>query len=85
MHSQKNYVSNAEDVIKALKPIKDVTILMSEERNRTVCLITQLNAQPLTDNTGDSAVFKEIKHAIKADLLKRYNSEAEKNKPSYSL
>ncbi|KAJ8333936.1 hypothetical protein SKAU_G00412550 [Synaphobranchus kaupii] len=67
-------VSNAEDTVKALKPMKDATTLMSEESNPTVCLIAPLNAQLLqnmSDTIGDSPMIHEIKHAIKADLLKR--------------
>ena len=74
-------VSNAEDAVSALKPMKDATLLMSEERNPTVSLIAPLNAQLLqsmTDTMGDTAMTHEIKNAIKTDLLKRYSSEAEK-------
>lgn len=73
-------VSNAVNAVKALKPVKDATTLMSEESNPTVCFIAPLKAQLLqnmTDAIGDSPMIQEIKHAIKADLLKRYNSEAE--------
>lgn len=68
-------VSNAEDTVNALKPMKDATTLMSEESNPTVCLIAPLNAQLLhnmSDTIGESPMIHEIKHAIKADLLKRY-------------
>lgn len=33
----------------------------------------------MTDTIRDSAVIKEVKRAVKADQLKRYNGEAEKN------
>ncbi|XP_053573689.1 E3 SUMO-protein ligase ZBED1-like [Bombina bombina] len=74
-------VSNAEDAVSALKPMKDVITLMSEECNPTVSLIAPLNAQLLqnmTDTMGDTPMIHEIKNAIKTDLLKRYSSEAEK-------
>ncbi|XP_053554170.1 thyroid hormone receptor alpha isoform X1 [Bombina bombina] len=74
-------VSNAEDAVSALKPMKDATTLMSEERNPTVSLIAPLNAQLLQNMTGtmgDTPMIHEIKNAIKTDLLKRYSSEAEK-------
>ena len=61
--------------------MKDATTLMSEESNPTVSFITPINVQLLqnmTDNIGDSPMINEIKNAIKTDLLKRYNSEAEK-------
>ncbi|KAF3856034.1 hypothetical protein F7725_016757 [Dissostichus mawsoni] len=66
---------------RALKPMKDATTLMSEESNPTVSLIAPINAQLFQDMTGtigDSPMIHAIKNAIKTDLLKRYNSEAEK-------
>nr|XP_054591578.1 E3 SUMO-protein ligase ZBED1-like [Nothobranchius furzeri] len=77
----KTELENAAHAVKALRPMKDVTTLMSEEKNPTVCLISPLYAQLLqdmSDTTGDSPVIREIKNAIKTDLLKRYNSEEEK-------
>ncbi|KAJ4938907.1 hypothetical protein JOQ06_028373 [Pogonophryne albipinna] len=74
-------VSNAEDAVSALKPMKDATTLMSEESNPTVSLIAPINAQLLQNMTGtigDSPMIHAIKNAIKTDLLKRYNGEAEK-------
>ncbi|XP_038595001.1 E3 SUMO-protein ligase ZBED1-like [Micropterus salmoides] len=73
--------SNAEDAVSALKPMKDATMLMSEEHNPRKSLIVPLKAQLLqnmTDTRGVSAMIHEIKNAIKADFLKRYSSEAEK-------
>ncbi|CAM4377273.1 unnamed protein product [Leuciscus chuanchicus] len=74
-------VTNTEDAVRALKPMKDATTLMSEERNMTVSLIAPLNAQLLqnmSDTNGDSHMIHEIKNAIRTDLLKRYNSESQK-------
>ncbi|XP_044151342.1 E3 SUMO-protein ligase ZBED1-like [Bufo gargarizans] len=74
-------VSNAEDAVSALKPMKDATMLMSEERNPTVSLIAPINAQLLqsmTDTMGDTPMIHEIKNSIRTDLQKRYSSEAEK-------
>ena len=74
-------VSNAEDAVSALKPMKDATTLMSEESNPTVSLIAPIIAQLFQDMTGtigDSPMIHAIKNAIKIDLLKRYNGEAEK-------
>ena len=71
-------VSNAEDVIKALKPMKDVTTLVSEESSPTVCLIAPLHAQLIQntkDSTGESLMVQEIRQAINRDLSKRYTSE----------
>ncbi|KAJ4931091.1 hypothetical protein JOQ06_025390 [Pogonophryne albipinna] len=73
-------VSNAKDAVSALKPMKDATTLMSEESNPTVSRIAQINAQLFQDMTGtieDSPMIHAIKNAIKTDLLKRYNGEAE--------
>lgn len=75
-------VSNAEDVMKALKPIKDVTTLMSEESSPTVSLIAPLHAQLIQDtkdSIGESALVREIKQAINGNLSKRYASEVERN------
>ncbi|XP_073454003.1 uncharacterized protein [Aquarana catesbeiana] len=80
----KTDVSNAEDAVSALKPMKDATMLMSEDRNPTVSLISPLNAQLLqsmTDTMGDTPMIHAIKNAIRTDLQKRYSSEAEKKIP----
>ena len=75
-------VSNAEEMVIALKPMKDATTLMSQEENPTVCFIAPvhskllLKAQP---NTKDKALVRAIKKAIHDDLSSRYTSEAEKN------
>lgn len=74
-------VTNAEDAVRALKPMKDATTLMSEERNPTVSLVAPLHAQLLqnmSDTNGDSHMIHEIKNAIRTDLLKRYNGESQK-------
>ncbi|XP_033971454.1 zinc finger BED domain-containing protein 1-like [Trematomus bernacchii] len=66
-------VSNAEDAVSALKPMKDATTLMSEESNPTVSLIAPIIAQLFQDMTGtigDSPMIHAIKNAIKTDLLK---------------
>ncbi len=75
-------VTNAEDVMKALKPMKDATALMLEESSPTISLIAPLHAKLLDDtkdSTGGPAVVKEIKQVIHSDLSKRYMSELEKN------
>ncbi|XP_044127313.1 E3 SUMO-protein ligase ZBED1-like [Bufo gargarizans] len=72
-------VSNAEDAVSALKPMKDATMLMSEERNPTVSLIAPINAQLLqsmTDTMGDTPMIHEIKNSIRTDLQKRYSRTA---------
>lgn len=74
-------VTNAKDIVKALKPMNDVTLLMSVDKNPTVCLIAPIKAQliqEMSDTTGDTHMIQEVKQAIRTDLQKRYNSEAEK-------
>ncbi|XP_049918265.1 E3 SUMO-protein ligase ZBED1-like [Epinephelus moara] len=74
-------VTNAEDVIAALKPMKDATSVMSEESSPTISLVAPLQAKLLDetkDSTGVSTQVKEIKQAIHEDLGKRYRSEQEK-------
>lgn len=77
-------VTNAGDVIAALKPMKDATSVMSEESSPTVSLIAPMQAK-LLDETTDisgpgrvSTLVKEIKQAIQEDLSKRYSSDKEK-------
>ena len=68
-------LSNAEEIVKTLKPMKDCTALMSEERNPTVCLIAPLHAQLLqsmSEKIGDQPVIRDVKTAMRTDLLKRY-------------
>lgn len=75
-------ISNAEDLITALKPMKDATTLMSQEKTPTVCLIAPVHAK-LMQNTRssaeDSPLVREIKQSINEDLSKRYSSEQERN------
>ena len=75
-------VSNAEDVVKALKPMKDATTLISEESSPTACLIAPLQAQLCQEtisNIAESSIIREIKQAINEDLRKRYNSDLERS------
>lgn len=74
-------LANVEEVVKTLKPVKDATVFMSEESSPTVSLIAPVYAQLLqsmSDNIGDQPLIRDVKNAIKTDLLKRYKSEAEK-------
>lgn len=72
-------ISCSEDVINSLKPIKDATLLMSEESSPTTCLITPLHAtliQDMKENTEEKSVMvREIKRVICEDLSKRYTTE----------
>lgn len=74
-------VTNAKEVIAALKPMKDATSVTSEESSPTVSVIAPFQAQ-LLDETKDSpgpsrvsTLVKEIKQAIHKDLSKRYSSD----------
>ncbi|XP_060780368.1 E3 SUMO-protein ligase ZBED1-like [Neoarius graeffei] len=74
-------LANVEEVVKTLKPMKDATVCLSEESTPTVSLIAPVYAQLLqsmSDTIGDQPLICDVKNAIKTDLLKRYNSEAEK-------
>lgn len=54
---------------------------MSEESSPTVSLIPPVYAQLLqsmSDTIGDQPLIHDVKNAITTDLLKRYNSGAEK-------
>ncbi|KAM8731669.1 E3 SUMO-protein ligase ZBED1-like [Acanthopagrus schlegelii] len=72
---------NVEEAVKTLKPMKDATFCMSEESTPTVSLIAPVHGQlvqSMSDTIGDPPLIRDVKNAIKSDLLKRYNSEAEK-------
>ena len=74
-------VANAEHLVKALKPMKDATTLISEESSPTVCLIAPLQAQLCQETTGniaESSITRDIKKAINEDLSKRYTSDLER-------
>ncbi|KAK7877985.1 hypothetical protein WMY93_031365 [Mugilogobius chulae] len=68
-------IACAEDAAAALRPLKVATLVMSEEKTPTVSvvapLISQLS-QGAVVKTSDSAVTRDIKHAIAEDLGKRY-------------
>lgn len=75
-------VSNAEEMVSALKPMKDAATLMSQEKNPTVCLIAPVHTKLLQNtepNTKDSPLVRDIKKAVHDDLSSRYTSEAEKS------
>lgn len=73
-------ISCAEDVVNALKPMKDDTLLMSEESSPTGCLIAPLHAkliQDVKENTEETPVIREIKRVISEDLSRRYTTVQE--------
>ncbi|XP_041822861.1 E3 SUMO-protein ligase ZBED1-like [Melanotaenia boesemani] len=74
-------ISNAEEFIRALKPVKVATSVMSDENNPTVSVIAPLHAQLLQatqETLGDPPFVRDLKEAVHQDLSKRYTSEVEK-------
>ncbi len=73
-------ISCAEDVVNARRPMKDATLLMSEESSPTACLIAPLHAkliQDMKENTEETPVIREIKRVISDDLSRRYTTVQE--------
>lgn len=74
-------ISNAEEFIQALKPVKVATCVMSDESNPTLSVIAPLHAQLLQatqESLGDPQLVRELKEAVHQDLIKRYASKLEK-------
>ncbi|XDV44703.1 hypothetical protein PO909_012944 [Leuciscus waleckii] len=66
---------STEVLLKALKPMKDATLVMSEESMPTVSIIAPLYAKLVTgteEHLDDTQTVKSIKAAIAKDLGKRY-------------
>uniref|UniRef100_A0A672JQE7 BED-type domain-containing protein n=1 Tax=Salarias fasciatus TaxID=181472 RepID=A0A672JQE7_SALFA len=71
-------ITCAEEVLKALKPMKDATKVMSEEGMPTLSVIAPLHAKLVMEteeNSEDSQTVKDIKAAIAQDLSKRYAND----------
>ena len=71
-------ITCAEEVLRALKPMKDATLVMSEESMPTLSLIAPLHAKLVMgaeENPDDTQTIKDIKAAIAQDLGKRYNEK----------
>ena len=67
-------ITDAEDVVRALKPMKTATQAMSEEKSPTLSVIAPLHALLLKEMTSlpeDSKVVKDIKHEVKKNLSTR--------------
>ncbi|XP_056322340.1 E3 SUMO-protein ligase ZBED1-like [Danio aesculapii] len=68
-------VTTAEEVVSALKPMKEATQYMSEKKTPTLSVVAPLQdtlingLKPIED---ESAVIKEMKAAMAGDLQKRY-------------
>ncbi|XP_055049286.2 E3 SUMO-protein ligase ZBED1-like [Misgurnus anguillicaudatus] len=78
-------ISTAEKIASALKPMKDATLIMSEDSTPTLSVIGPLHSQLLHDTeaagvaaAADTPVIREIKLAIHDDLAKRYSSARDK-------
>lgn len=72
-------ITCAEEVIKALNPMKDATLVMSEESVPTLSIIAPLHAklvQSTEECSDDTQIVKDIKAAIAQDLGKRYSEKA---------
>uniref|UniRef100_A0A8B9H2A4 BED-type domain-containing protein n=1 Tax=Astyanax mexicanus TaxID=7994 RepID=A0A8B9H2A4_ASTMX len=73
-------ITCAEEVLKALKPMKDATLVMSEESMPTLAIVAPLHAKLVMgteESSEDTQTVKEIKTVIAQDLGKRYGSEKE--------
>ncbi|KAJ4940992.1 hypothetical protein JOQ06_027279 [Pogonophryne albipinna] len=68
-------VTTAEEVVIALKPMKEATQYMSKEKTPTLSVIAALQdtlIDGLKPIEGESAVIKEMKAAMSGDLQRRY-------------
>lgn len=73
-------ITCAEEVLKALKPMKDATLVMSEESMPTLSIIAPLHAKLIVgteESPHDTQTVKDIKTAIAEDMAKRYSSDRE--------
>ncbi|CAM4681755.1 unnamed protein product [Leuciscus chuanchicus] len=69
-------ITVAEDIVKALRPMKSATLVMSGENSATLSIIAPLHAQLLDEmrsTASDSTVIKELKSAVH-DIL-RFSSK----------
>ncbi|XP_016128723.1 zinc finger BED domain-containing protein 1-like [Sinocyclocheilus grahami] len=68
-------ITVAEDIVKALQPMKSATLVMSGENTATLSIIAPLHAQLLDEmrsTASDSTVIKELKSAMHDNLKFRY-------------
>ncbi|KAM8732866.1 E3 SUMO-protein ligase ZBED1-like [Acanthopagrus schlegelii] len=73
-------ITDAEDVVRALKPMKTATQVMSEEKSPTLSVIAPLHSllvKEMTSLPDDSSVAKDIKDAIKKNLSLRYVNQTD--------
>ncbi|XP_030235893.1 zinc finger BED domain-containing protein 1-like [Gadus morhua] len=77
-----NDITDAEDIMQALRPMFVATKIVSEEKNPTLSIIAPVHAKLLNDThqaMGDKPIVRDIKQAINQDLQKRYSTVEEKN------
>lgn len=70
-------ITVAEDIAKALRPMKTATLVMSEKSSSTLLVIVPLHSQLLEDmshSSGDSTVVKDLRSAVQDDLRFRYST-----------
>ncbi|KAJ8349324.1 hypothetical protein SKAU_G00244540 [Synaphobranchus kaupii] len=69
-------VTTAEEIVNALKPMKEATLAMSKAKTPTLSVVAPLQATLISQLQespgGDSTITKEIKAAMVVDLQKRY-------------
>lgn len=68
-------ITVAEDIVKALRPMKSATLVISGENSATLSIIAPLHAQLLAEmrpTASDSTVIKELKSAVHDNLRFRY-------------
>ncbi|KAL2079766.1 hypothetical protein ACEWY4_025510 [Coilia grayii] len=70
-------ITVAEDIVKALRPMKSATLVMSDEAHPTLSVIAPLHSQLLEEMrhcSGDSNIVKYVKYAVHHDLNFRYTN-----------
>lgn len=63
-------LQDMSQIVKVLQPLKEVTTLMTEETNLTVCLIAPLYCHLIQDtkeSIGESSMVRETEQAINRD------------------
>lgn len=68
-------VTTAEEIVIALKPMKEATLYMSTEKTPTLSVVAPLQdtlINGLQEIAGDTPIIKEMKATMAVDLQKRY-------------
>lgn len=75
LHSHRSKQKMAENILKALNPVKLAMLAMSEDTSPTLSVIVPLHSQLLEDmhqHNSDTTIIKDIKFAMHDDLRLRY-------------